>query len=314
MATAELKDDATHEEITQVVDQIVEDRKGDAQQIAEERDEPVTETEETPVVETDSEDDRAKPNTGDSEDQADEWLDDDLKAEVAAMGIDEKELADFTSREELQRALRIADRSDLEAGRKARAERDDKGRFAPKEPESETEEGESKEGQYEIGLSDIWDDEAKADLVGQFTNLRDHYEARVAAVEARFAEADAMARQQQFDAAVDAMGHADLFGKTGKEGRKELERRQGLLDECEDIIAGREIRGRPVASYESLVGRVANMVFADELGKKELKARTRKLSTQANGRGGDSATKPPSPVESLREEMRRRHKELEDAG
>jgi hypothetical protein len=56
------------------------------------------------------------------------------------------------------------------------------------------------------------------------------------------------------------------------------------------------------------------MVFAEELGKKDLKARTKKIAKQAGSRGGDSATKGPAPVESLRDEMHRLYKELDDAG
>ena len=105
--SVELKDDATHDDIQAAVDQIVKDRegeepkeKGDAQKIAEERDQPTGDM----TAETNSgSDDTADKGeeAGDSGDRA--WFDDDLKTEVAAYGIDEKELADFTSREELDR-------------------------------------------------------------------------------------------------------------------------------------------------------------------------------------------------------------------
>ena len=249
--------------------------------------------------------------TGDSEGQAKEWLDDDLKAEVAAYGIDEKELADFTSREEVERALRFADQSDLEAGRKERAERDEKGRFAKKAPEPESKPKEGQKTEYEPSLNkDLWDEEIAENLTGELAKLRDHYESRFGALEERFAEADAMAKQQQFDAAVDTMGHSDLFGKTGKESRKELERRQELFDECEDYMAGRQLHGREAGSYQSLVNRVARMVFADDLGKKDLKARTRSLSKQANGRMGGGSVKSPGPEETINEWADRYYEEL----
>lgn len=325
MAT-DLKDDATHDEIVafaeEAAKQVEEDRKGDepeekgdAQKIAEDHDEPVTERE---TAETDSgSDDTAESGeeSGDSEEQAQDWLDDDLKAEVAAYGIDEKELADFTSREEVERALRFFDKQALEAGRKALAEgdkeksRDEQGRFAKKEPEPEPK-SEPKEGQYEIGLDkDAYDE----DLIGEFTKLRDHYESRFDNLEARFTEAAARAEEQHFDGLVDSLGHADLFGKTGKENAKQLQRRQDLLVAVKAQQIGLETLGREVDLDKSLVNRVARMVFAEDLGKKELKARTRKVSKQSDGRMGGGATKAHDAKEPLMDEMERLYKELENA-
>lgn len=328
MSTVELTENSTHEDIVKVVDQLVEnhdgdEKKGDAQKIAEERDEPVTDT----SVETDSDSkDTAEKGdeTGDSEDQA--WLDDDLKNEVAAYGIDEKEIVDFTSREELERALRFFDRSALEAGRKAMAEgdteadkaRDEQGRFKKKEPESESKKEESKEGQYEITLDK---DEYGEDLVDEFKRMRDYYESRIAthesrfdALENRFAEADTAAEEQRFDSIVDSLGHADLFGKSGKENDKELQRREDLFVAVKAQIIGLQSLGRPAGLDEVLVNRVARMVFAEQLGKKDLKDRTRKVFNQANGRMGGSATKAHDSPEPLKDEMRRLYKELADAG
>jgi len=325
MAT-ELKDDASHEEIQETVDQIVEDRKepeekGDAQKIAEDRDKPVTET---TTAETESGgDDTASDGDESSEGQAQDWLDDDLKAEVTAYGIDEKELADFTSRDELERAMRLFDRSALEAGRKALADGDkgtketkpaldEQGKVAKKEPEKK----EPKEGQYEIKLprKELYDDDLKEDLVDEFTAMRDHYDSRMDALEARFAEADAKAEEHHFDSLVDSLGHADLFGKTGKETPKELQRRQDLHVATKAQQIGLRSLGRGVDLDKSLVNRVARMVFAEDLGKKDLKARTRKLSRQSNGRMGDGTTRPPGVPETPREEARRHYTELENAG
>ena len=314
-AQLELTSDTTHEQIEEYISEVVkdvdDDRKGDksdAQKIAEERDKTVP-----AEIESGSEDTAEKgEETGESETQAKDWLDGDLKAEVAAYGISEDELAEFTSREELDRALRFFDRSALEAGRKALAEkeppvekaeapRDEKGRFAKEE---------AKDGKFEIALSkDVYDDA----LVDELTRMRDHYETRLGALEGRFAEADAMVKQQQFDAAVDAMGHADLFGKTGSENAKELKRRQDLFQDCEALVTGIQAQGRQAGSYESLVARVARMVFADELGKKDLKAHTRKVLKQSQSRLGGSATKAHDAGEPLRDEMRRLYKELESA-
>ncbi len=327
MATgiADIADDATHEDIQEAVGKIIEDRKGeqaedktDAQRLAED-------PENTSVATDDDsggDDDTAEEGDGDgdSESQAQDWLDDDLRAEVTAFGIDEKELADFTSRKELERALRIFDKSALEAGRKAMAEsekdklqwHDGKGQPLKKKPEPESEE--PKEGQYEI--SSEFKEQYGEELVGEFTNLRAHYESQLsdleARFEARFADADARAEDQHIDAVIDSLGHADLFGKTGKENSKQLERRQDLAVTAKALQIGLGQMGREVDLDESLLNRVARMVFADELDKKTLKARTRKISTQANGHMGSRGAKAPDPKESRHEKAQRLYNELDD--
>ena len=328
----ELTADSSHEEIQKTVDQIVsdveKDRAGDeqvttdSQKVAEETDKPTTER---TTAETDSgSDDTAGDGEESLEGQAQDWLDDDLKAEVAAYGIDEKELADFTSRDELERALRFFDRSALDAGRKAMAEgdeskdaqsaRDEKGRFAKDESKSEPG-SKPKEGQYEVKLprGDLYDEDLKADLVEEFTALRDHYDSRLKALESRLLETESRAEEEHFDSLIDSLGHADLFGKTGKETAKELQRRQDLHVAAKAQQIGLQTLGREVDLDQSLVSRVARMVFADELGKKELKARTRKLSSQSDGRMGGGGTRSPESPETLLEEARRLYKELEGA-
>jgi len=324
--TIELADDATHEDVQRVVDQIIEDRsggdsdaaddsaKGDAQRIAEDRDQPVGDL----TAETNSgSDDTAQSGeeTGDSEGGAD-WLDDDLKAEVAAYGIDEKELDDFTSREELDRALRFLDRSALEAGRKAMAE-SDKGET--KTPESKTKEGETGQAdqaqpsRFEISLDSdvgVYED----DLVTELKRMAEHYESRIDAMEARFAEAARAAEEQHFDRLVDSLGHSDLFGKSGKESPKELERRQELFTSAKAQMIGLRQLGHPVDLDESLLQRVARMAFSEELGKKDLKNRTRRIFRQADRRSGGGSGKTPDTPETAREKARRYYKELEEAG
>ena len=312
-ATLEMSPETTHEQIEAYVSEAVknveadregeDDVKGDAQKIAEDRDKPVTEREPgEPEEVTEASESKAK---------AQDWLDDALKAEVAAYGIEESDLADFTSREELDRALRLFDRKVLEESRKGAPARDDKGRFAPDAPKGETPSetpAEKRDGRYEITLSkDLYDE----GLVDELVRLRDHYESRLGVLETRFAESDAMVKQQQFDAAVEAMGHADLFGKTGNESAKELQRRQELFEECESFARSLQERGRQTGAYESLVLRVAKVVFAEHLEKKLWKDKTRQLSKQSQGRMGGSPTRGQDPVEPLRDEMRRLYKEME---
>jgi hypothetical protein len=286
----ELADDATKQEIDEYVDDMIAETK-DARQGG--GDPP----EEKQVAAGDSEDE----NAGDSEDETGEsdWLDDDLKAEVAAYGIDEKELEEFTSREELDRALRFFDRKAMDDGKKKMAEKPDDKPETEESPES---------GKYEISLDkDMYED----DLIDEFTKLRDHYESRLGALETHFAEANASAEEQRFDSLIDSLGHAELFGKTGKENSKQLQRREDVLIAAKAQKIGLESMGRKVELDKSLVSRVTKMVFSDELSKKEIKSRTIKLTKQSNGRQGGGATRPTDTPETVNEQMRQLYKELD---
>lgn len=246
------------------------------------------------------------------------WIDDDIKAEVAAYGIRESDLSDFASREELDRALRLLDKTALEAGRKATVEseavkaRDKDGKFVKQEeakPESSKEET-PKSGRYELSLSkDEYDD----GLVDELTKMRDHYESRLEKLEAHFMQVNAKAEENQFDSYVDSLGHADLFGKTGSESPKELQRRNDLHVAVKAQLIGLERLGRPAELDDKLISRVANMVFADELSKKKLKQQTQKIFKQSNGRLGGSPTKPLPPSDDPRAEFDRLYKELDRA-
>lgn len=269
-------------------------------------------------VETQSEKSSDKPSSP-------KWMNDDVKAEVAAYGISESDLSDFASREELDRALRLLDRTALEAGRKATVEsetsnaRDKDGKFVKKEEAkpSVSEEETPKSGRYELSINkDEYDD----GLVDELTKMRDHYEshrerqeARLSQLESRFTEVDASEEERQFDNYVDALGHPDLFGKTGEETEVELKRREDLLVSLKAQIIGLEKIGRPAKQSKQLVERVANMVFAAELSKKRLKQQTQKISRQSNGRMGGSPVKPMPPSDHPRDEADRLYKELERA-
>jgi hypothetical protein len=242
---------------------------------------------------------------------APEWVTDELKAEVAAYGIEESDLEDFASREELDRALRLLGKTALKSGQQTLAEekptRDEKGKFVKKEePEPEK----PSKTRYEVSLNkDLYDEE----VINEFTAMRDHYESRLEALEAKFEEVSVQAEEREFDQFVDALGHTELFGKTGKETEKELERRRDLQVAVNAQLIGLERLGRSTELTDKLVDRVANMVFAEELSKKRLKQQTAKISKQSQLRMGGSPTKPLPPSEDPREAADRLYKELERA-
>jgi hypothetical protein len=297
------------------------ERKSDAQITNEQagRAKPDDRTPDTPVMkDADRDSVPEDEETGDAI-EVPEWMTDDARAEAAAYGIGESELYDFASREEMDRALRLFDKTALEAGRKALAEgeeqgttRNEKGQFVKKEqPKADQPKGEApQDGRYQVSLSpDLYDEE----IIGEFARMRDHYESRLEVLESHFAEASAMAEEQRFDSLVDSLGHAELFGVTGKESEKELERRRDLNVAVKAQMIGLAKLGRPTEMSPQLISRVANMAFAEELSKKLLKQQTRKISKQSQLRQGGSPTKPLPPRDDPRDEADRLYRELERA-
>jgi hypothetical protein len=328
MALQELTPESTKEEVTSYVDEVVKeveaertgekDTKDDARLAVEHADnehKPKPEgakAENTAASEDEGEDSAKADKSGEES-----WVTEDLKAEAAAYGIKDSELTEFASREEFERALRLFDKSALEAGRKALAEsdktptRNEKGQFEKREPAADPKPSEGKkDGAYEVKLDRTkWDDE----IVNELEAIRDHYESRFEAMESQFAAIDARAEEQHFDGLVDALGHTDLFGKSGHENTKELQRRRDLHVAVKAQMLGMAQLGRPTELSESLVSRVARMVFGEELGKKDLKNLTRKITKQSNGRQGGGATRPQDPREDPRDAADRLYKEMSGA-
>ncbi len=325
MAIADLTDatrDTSSDDISAYADQVAKEveaerageSKSDAQITNEQAgtQQPADKTIDTPAENNSGSDSASEGEETGDDTESPEWLTDDVKAEAAAYGIDESEIADFASREELDRALRLFDKTALEAGRKAMAEsektpvRDEKGKFVKKETEVPKEET-PQDGRYQVALDkDLYDEE----IIGEFTRLRDHYESRFEALESHFAAQSASAEEQRFDNFVDSLGHSDLFGTTGKESDKELERRRDLNVAVKAQMLGLSQMGRPTEMTQQLISRVANMAFGDELGKKRLKQQTSKISKQSNKRQGGSPTKPIPPSDQPREEFARLYDEM----
>lgn len=317
----ELNENMTSEEIASYADSIVSqvqqerlgDRKSDASVVnstAGSKPSNDRVVDDTPVVDDDR-DSAIDGETSGESDSAPDWVTDDVKAEVAAYGISDEELLDFQSREELDRALRLIDKNAMKAGREDVANsdtqaRDETGKFVEKDDAKPAEDSDSPG--YKVELSpDLYDEE----IISEFGRMRDYYESRLQAIENRFAEAAADAEEQTFDRIVDSLGHADLFGKTGKESKEELERRQELNVAVKAQMIGLEKLGRSADLNERLVARVANMVFADELGKKRLKQQTSKIMKQHNLRQGGTSVRPSQVSEDPREEAERLYRELE---
>ncbi len=319
-ATPDTSSDEIKAYAESMIQEIEQDRKGessgksDAQIVNEQagirqpEDKPTETTAEKNSGSTTATDDGEE--TGDTE-ESPEWLTGDVRAGAAAYGIDESELADFTSREELDRAFRLFDKTALEAGRKAMGKgdevgttRNEKGQFVKKEtPKAdESKEETPKDGRYEVQLDpDVYDE----GIINELTRMRDHYESRLAHLESFTTAQQAIAAERQFDKLVDSLGHSDLFGLTDKETTEEKQRRKTLFDEVNIQLAGRNALGFPAELNEIVVRRVTQSLFAEELGKKLIKEKTKQLLKQSDRRSGDSPTKPRPPSEDPRDHFDR---------
>lgn len=304
----DIADDASHEDIESAVEQLIEQRSqapddtSDAQAIAEGGDQATTQPEDS----ADDGDDSAADggDAGSSESQA-EWLDDEVKADAAAYGIDEKQLAQFQSREELDRTLNILDARSRAADQQAQ----DEGASEEDDEEGQSS-GADPDGPYTVGLSEEYDDGIR----GEFKRLADYMEAQLSRLNSQVTDSDAIGRQQQFDKAIDAMKAADIFGTTGKESKAEIERRQEVFTEVEAVMEGRKAQGREIGSFNSLVNRIARGVYADLFDKKTIKKRTRQLSSQANSRQGGGTPSPNDAPETPKQAAIRMYAEYERRG
>lgn len=325
MEIADLKDvtpDTSSDDIKayaeQVINEVKAERAGESKpegksdaEIVNSTSQPATNTKETPAEKNSGSNTVPEDEKAGNASEGPEWLTDDVKAEAAVYGINESEIADFASREELDRALKLFDKTALEAGRKAMAEgeattRNEKGRFVKKEePKADppTEQAPA-DGRYQVSLSkDLYDEE----IIGEFNRMHAFYESRFAALESRFAEEAAV---QQFDSLVDSLGHADLFGTTGKETEEELQRRRDLNVNVNAHMIGLAKLGRPTEMSQQLISRVANMTFGDQIQKKLLKQKTRNIARQSNSRLGGSPTKPQPPSDNPRDRADRLYREM----
>lgn len=322
--------DTSSEEIAAVAQQVIEDvkaertgaskpeGKSDAQLAAEHAGKPLAldKPSETTAENNSGSNTADKGEESGNAPEVPEWLTDDVKAEATAFGIDESELADFASREEFDRALRLFDRRALEAGRKSLETsddggqaRNDKGQFVKKEePKPEQAKPEAaKDGRYQVSLNpEIYDEE----IIGEFTRMRDHYESRLEALESHFAQAAIASEVQLFDSEIDKLDMPKLFGVTGKETADEIKNREDVLAQAKVLQAGYRSFGRDVP-IEALVARAAPMVFTAEFEKQLLKQRTLRISRQSNGRMGGSPVKPQPPSEDPRARADRLYREME---
>jgi len=304
MPTEELTEETTTDEINEYVDNLLaeveqeREPKGDAQIISEtaapaNEPKPKKEPKETPVVE-----DKSDDETPAEESTSPEWLDDDMKAEIAAYGIEESDIAGFANREDVERVLNLLD-SRFKEGEKTKEPGDEKAKESVKEVQ---------EGQIKLD-PDVYDEE-----IVKVSEVVNALRSEIDDLKARYAEEDARATEERFDRVIDGLAATDIFGKTGSESKKELERRNAIMEDVMDRLNGIERRtGNRPELTEAMVRRSARGIFADEFDKKLLKHQTRRISKQSNGRQGGGATRPSDPREDPRDAADALYKELSQA-
>ena len=312
----ELNEESTQEDVAEAVEEIVSEVEAERQGDEAKPDAQITtehaSNDETPVVlDEDTTDadgtvsDSDSETTGDDDPNTD-WREEAV-AEASAYGFSDEDIADFQSREEFDRAMKLFDRQmDLERtkltseGEKTAGKTEAEGK-PPEAPKTEA-------GRYDIQLDpDVYDDE----IVNEFTRMRDHYENRLSAIEGRFQEDAAVASEERFDRTVDDIGFAELLGKTGEESNKEMERRRELYLQVDVELEVLKRLGRPVGDFKALVQRTARSLYPDEFDKKLIKNHTRRISRQSNGRQGGGATRPSDPPEDPRDVAERLYKEMQ---
>jgi hypothetical protein len=316
----ELKDDATREDVDAMVKEFMEERRESSKTVEDDSRKKDTSKQTTAGDDDSADDDAAKPSTADGEGsaekpeddkQAQAWLTDEVRAELPRWIADE-DLSEFSSREELDRALGLMDRAALKAGREAGRKGDeDQGaddagpktrgqddKFVKQQRKEPDADHAPAPFEIDLDLSEFDEDLGKK-VKGALTGFRDHYEGRMKALDERFTTVEtenqariAEAMEARFDAIVDSLEHADLFGHSGQESEKQLEDRRKLFDEHHVYLTGLKALGRDARMDQASVSRVLRMTFAEHISKQEQKNLTQRITKQSSLRMGVGAERP----------------------
>ena len=270
-----------------------------------------TKTPETPVAseEIPADDDAVK--TADEvggEDEFESWIDDSVKDFVDAMGLklSDEELASFSSREELDRALRIIDRKAFEeAGKPAESSSPAKEKPAAPAPVESANDPFADLAKFKLKAAT--DDETGFDPEA-IKPLNEFVDATAAAVKRLEAKLASYEQAQQQTAvqnlrtkaieSLHALGHKDLFGEPGKALTKEQSANiEKALDAHVTHARGVLSRGgKPVPSTEFLRSAV-NLAFGDQIVSAEKRRQADKIRKSAARRTGGGTPKHDAPQE-----------------
>ena len=270
------------------------------------------------VPETEGEDEEAVPGKPVEQD----WRDQETRDFASMMGLSDEDLADFGSREELDRALRIIDRKAFEAGKAAHTPAAE-----PEKPKVQQLE-KPKEGPQ--ATDDSLDDLSRFILKstehgGEFDPeavkpLNAFIEATANTIRQLRSELGAFRQGHQRQAAAEirqravnalhSLGNADLFGKPGEKPTKEQSANvERALDAHFVHARGLLAQGRQVAPTPAFLKAAVNLEFGDQLLKQQKQQQIEKLKKQSARRTGGTAGKrlpsPPPDNETSQEASRR---------
>lgn len=243
-------------------------------------------------------------------DQSEDWRDDEVKELATAYGIDDKALASFSSRDELERALSLFDNHAMQAGSNAgdqqageqgtarEAQNVERHPVYPdRRPDGTLLPADQRQSQQAAKPSEFTlnlDPEVVGeDVVNTFKGLQTFYESKFQALEQRLAEQQKLEQSRQmeayysaFDAVVDSLGETELFGETGKETKEQMANRRLLESEFAGYANNLSRQGRSVSLSKPFVGRAMKRAFADHLIQRERQQLTQRLQQQSSQRLG----------------------------
>lgn len=249
-------------------------------------------------------DDAPAPSDDEQEDSDDWTTAADLAELVESLGLSEEDLAEFGSREELDRHVKLLDKQLIRAGKEAlakpgeeqeaalraqaeaerRAEASERAKQQPRKDGRFAKTEEAEEPDESLTLDEDYFDERLVAVHKQTVSRLQQLEARLRVFEQRDTEAQQREIVRTFDRIVDTLGHDDIFGKSAElaPGTDAWKNRSGLYETTTELIAGAIANGKRVGMVESIVRRALNQRFADQLSKKQRQDFASKVRKQAS--------------------------------
>lgn len=264
------------------------------------------------VEEGEAHDSDEPSDEGEVEDEPEaEWLDGDVRSLAATMGLTDEDLQDFSSREELDRVLKILDRNVIATGKAALEEDATAPKTPPETPPKTPPETDGVLGdlsKFKLG------EEFDADVAKP---LNDFMEAVAAQIHGVTKDLAGLLQQQEqaaadsvYRQAVDSLhtlGHKDLFGESGKPPTQaQTANIEKAIDAHLVHAAVLLVRNRPAPPTPEFLRAAVRMEFGDQVFKNEQRQRTEKLRKQSARRTGGLSSKtvePAKPNMSLSEKI-----------
>jgi len=241
------------------------------------------------------------------------WLDAELRDLAVTIGVPEATLAEFQSRDELERTLKILDAKALAAGRQQLSQApggqqqagqnsaESKPAAPTPEPVKPLAKAESQPAwdSSKYLLADEYDD----GVVKPHNEFVQAVDARIAMLEAKLAQAERSGQQQQaqgviqqFESIVDQLGHPELFGMAGQRSTEQAANVAKVWDHHRAHVLGLISQGRQGRTDKAFVSRAAQAEFGEHFTKSAQQQVTRKLKEQSHRIMGGPAGKPVKPI------------------